>query len=167
MTGQELLLMFREYPEKLRGVDFSGVRLMGMSFKGADFTGTDFTGATLVGCNFRETNLTCANFTDAVLYGSSFNGANLAETDFTGADLRWAELHFVDCWWTVFTGASLIDSEWLNAKISDISDSSWWVIDAEIQQQMKRNKQRGIANERGCTARLCKSDDASDYALYA
>ena len=73
---------------KLQYIDFSGYRLGGMIFTGADMTGCNLHGAVLTNTELSYATLDGANLTGTI----SMNGANLSNASLKGADLTNAQL---------------------------------------------------------------------------
>ncbi len=71
---------------KVRFLDLSGSRILGISFNNADLTGTIFKDSTLVAVDLSKANLAGSNFQNTYLTGVDFTEANLSKRSFV--DIR-------------------------------------------------------------------------------
>ena len=92
-------------PIDLSNMNFSGIKIAGLSFKGFDLSDSAFVGANIIG----------ADFSGAKLSGSDFSKANIKDTSFISAEV---DLSY-------FVGTKIVNSNFLSAKIncSQLRDS--------------------------------------------
>lgn len=107
----------------LKGLDFSGQALNGVSFSEANLEGARFDGARLNGANFNGAHLKRASFEGAELVAARFHGACLRYSDFERAALMRAEfgkakLYGADLSYAKATGASFNGADLTKATLS-------------------------------------------------
>ncbi len=92
-------------PVDLSNMNFSGIKIAGLSFKGFDLSDSAFVGASIVG----------ADFSGAKLSGSDFSKANIKDTSFASAEV---DLSY-------FVETKIVNSNFSSAKIncSQLRDS--------------------------------------------
>jgi len=73
---------------ELTECDLSGLRLDGVSFRGANLTKSKLDGSSFVGCDFRQVNLTDCSARNCKFSGAFFGGAQIHRTDFSGSSMR-------------------------------------------------------------------------------
>ena len=82
----------REFPQDLRGKDFSGQDLSGQDYSYADLYGANLRSARLYNTNLRFANLQGAKLSSADMPLCDLEGANLLRAELEGANLRSANL---------------------------------------------------------------------------
>lgn len=116
----------------LRGADFRGETLAGLTFPKADLSGAIFAECDLRLCDLSGSTLVGARFVSAKLRGAKLVGACLEGADLRNADLREADLSHADMEGAQITGAEFArcvlakaNLEGVDRRCADLSVAIW------------------------------------------
>lgn len=103
---------------KIENADFSGSRMVGVSFSSVVIFNTSLSGADLREVNFQRSEVLYTNFVGSNLRGANFTNAKIRSSDFTRANLQNADLKFANLGNSDFSGADLRGATIENANLS-------------------------------------------------
>ena len=102
---------------KLAGIDLSIADLASADLSGADLSDANLSDANLVGANLSGTRLSRTNLCNADLTGAKLDKALLDQADITNADLRFSKLTNADLTGAILTNAMLFQADLTGATI--------------------------------------------------